>query len=180
MRFAGSEGSSYGSSVMRGSLRAGSQRSGNTEPVDGIVRGDDGQTAAGGVRQLPTTSPTTTASGASRSPTTGGCSRSSASRDSSPGCRWLTILRKREAFRARVRRTSTSSGSPGSASATSTRLLGDAGIVRHRGKIESTINNAAPRLELVDEHGSLAAYVWSFEPAAPAAAAPPDRAACAR
>ncbi|HMG56460.1 MAG TPA: DNA-3-methyladenine glycosylase I, partial [Kofleriaceae bacterium] len=47
-----------------------------------------------------------------------------------------------------------------------TRLLGDAGIVRHRGKIESTINNAARALEAIDEHGSLAAYVWSFVPAA--------------
>ena len=41
-----------------------------------------------------------------------------------------------------------------------TRLLGDAGIVRHRGKISSTINNARRALELVDESGSLAAYVW--------------------
>ena len=46
------------------------------------------------------------------------------------------------------------------------RLLGDAGIVRHRGKIESTINNARRVLELREEFGSLAAYVWSFEPAA--------------
>jgi DNA-3-methyladenine glycosylase I len=46
------------------------------------------------------------------------------------------------------------------------RLLKDAGIVRHRGKIESTINNARRALELVDEQGSLAAYFWSWEPAA--------------
>ena len=45
-----------------------------------------------------------------------------------------------------------------------TRLLGDAGIVRHRGKIESTINNARRVLELREEFGSLAAYVWRFEP----------------
>lgn len=44
------------------------------------------------------------------------------------------------------------------------RLLVDAGIVRHRGKIESTINNARRALELRDEHGSLAAYFWGFEP----------------
>jgi DNA-3-methyladenine glycosylase I len=44
------------------------------------------------------------------------------------------------------------------------RLLGDAGIVRHRGKIESTINNAARCVELVEAEGSLAAYAWSFEP----------------
>ena len=45
-----------------------------------------------------------------------------------------------------------------------TRLLGDAGIVRHRGKIESTINNARRVLELREEFGSLAAYAWRFEP----------------
>ena len=44
------------------------------------------------------------------------------------------------------------------------RLLGDAGIVRHRGKIESTINNARRVLELREEFGSLAAYAWRFEP----------------
>ena len=44
------------------------------------------------------------------------------------------------------------------------RLLKDAGIVRHRGKIESTINNAKRALELIDEQGSLAAYFWSWEP----------------
>ena len=44
------------------------------------------------------------------------------------------------------------------------RLLGDAGIVRHRGKIEAAINNAARAVELVEEEGSLAAYVWRYEP----------------
>ena len=44
------------------------------------------------------------------------------------------------------------------------RLLADAGIVRHRGKIESTINNAARAIELEKEAGSLAAYFWRFEP----------------
>ena len=50
------------------------------------------------------------------------------------------------------------------------RLLKDAGIVRHRGKIESTINNAKRALELIGEKGSLAAYFWSWEP--PPAARP--------
>ena len=44
------------------------------------------------------------------------------------------------------------------------RLLKDAGIVRHRGKIESTINNARRARELAEEKGSLAAFFWSFEP----------------
>ncbi len=46
----------------------------------------------------------------------------------------------------------------------SARLLGDAGIVRHRGKIESTINNAQRCLQLIEECGSLADYVWRFQP----------------
>jgi DNA-3-methyladenine glycosylase I len=51
-----------------------------------------------------------------------------------------------------------------------TRLLGNAGIVRHRGKIEATINNARRYSALVGEFGSLAAYLWRFEP--PPAARP--------
>jgi DNA-3-methyladenine glycosylase I len=81
------------------------------------------------------------------------------------GLSWLTILNKREAFRRafanfeaeRVARF---------AARDVTRLLDDAGIVRHRGKIESTINNARRVLALRDECGSLAAYAWRFEPQA--------------
>jgi DNA-3-methyladenine glycosylase I len=79
------------------------------------------------------------------------------------GLSWLTILRKRENFRrafagfdfARVARF----GSPDVR-----RLLKDAGIVRHRGKIESTINNARRAREMEEEFGSLANYFWRFEP----------------
>jgi len=79
------------------------------------------------------------------------------------GLSWLTILRKREAFRAafagfefeRVARFSERDV---------TRLLGDAGIVRHRGKIEAVINNAQRAIELVEKEGSLAQYIWRFEP----------------
>jgi len=79
------------------------------------------------------------------------------------GLSWLTILRKREHFRrafaefdiARVARFG---------SRDVRRLLGDTGIVRHRGKIESTINNAKHCADLIDEFGSLAAFVWRFEP----------------
>jgi DNA-3-methyladenine glycosylase I len=79
------------------------------------------------------------------------------------GLSWLTILRKRENFRAafagfdfeKVARFT-----PKKVAA----LLQDAGIVRHRGKIESTIHNAKRARELVREHGSLAQYFWSFEP----------------
>jgi DNA-3-methyladenine glycosylase I len=79
------------------------------------------------------------------------------------GLSWLTILRKRENFRtafadfdyhrvARFNRRSVE------------RLLGDAGIVRHRGKIESTINNAKRAIELEDEFGSLPAFFWEWVP----------------
>ena len=82
------------------------------------------------------------------------------------GLSWLTILRKRENFRAAF-----AGFQPERVAAFGEadvqRLLSDAGIVRHRGKIESTINNAKRVLSLVEERGSLAAYVWSFEPAQP-------------
>jgi DNA-3-methyladenine glycosylase I len=79
------------------------------------------------------------------------------------GLSWLTILRKRENFRAAF-----AGFDFHQVAAFGTRdvdrLLKDAGIVRHRGKIESTVNNARRALELVDEAGSLAAYFWRHEP----------------
>ncbi len=80
------------------------------------------------------------------------------------GLSWLTILRKREGFR-RAFAGFDFRAVAGFGPADVERLLGDASIVRHRGKIESTVNNAGRCVELVDEHGSLAAYVWGFEPA---------------
>ncbi len=79
------------------------------------------------------------------------------------GLSWLTILRKRDNFRAafadfdfeQVARFGTRDVE---------RLLGDAGIVRHRGKIEATIDNAQRACELVEREGSLAAFLWRFEP----------------
>ena len=79
------------------------------------------------------------------------------------GLSWITILRKRENFRRAFK---------GFAPATVAkfndrdvqRLVTDAGIIRHRGKIESTINNAKRALELIEQHGSLATYFWSWEP----------------
>lgn len=81
------------------------------------------------------------------------------------GLSWLTILKKRDNFRlafagfdfhqlARWDERDV------------VRLLGDAGIVRHRGKIQATLNNARRALEVVAECGSLAAYLWRWEPAA--------------
>ena len=78
------------------------------------------------------------------------------------GLSWLTILRKREGFRkafagfdpARVARFGDRDVK---------RLLADAGIVRHRGKIEATIANARATLAVQDARGSLASLLWSYE-----------------
>jgi DNA-3-methyladenine glycosylase I len=80
------------------------------------------------------------------------------------GLSWLTILRKRDNFRAVFRDFDYEAVARFGARDVA-RLLKDAGIVRHRGKIESTVNNARRARELVDETGSLAAFFWSFEPA---------------
>jgi DNA-3-methyladenine glycosylase I len=79
------------------------------------------------------------------------------------GLSWRTILAKRENFRAafhgfdvdRVARFTQRDVE---------RLLKDAGIIRHRGKIEAVINNAQRARELVDREGSLAAFLWRYEP----------------
>jgi DNA-3-methyladenine glycosylase I len=78
------------------------------------------------------------------------------------GLSWLTILRKRESFRAAFASFDIEAVARFD-DADVTRLLGDAGIVRHRGTIEATISNARACLALADEFGSLAAYVWGFE-----------------
>ena len=80
------------------------------------------------------------------------------------GLAWITILRKREAFREAFAGFDFDAVARMGARDVQ-RLLGNAGIVRHRGKIESAINNAKRARELADEHGSLAAYFWRFEPA---------------
>jgi DNA-3-methyladenine glycosylase I len=92
------------------------------------------------------------------------------------GLAWITILRKRENFRrafrgfvpARVARFGTRDVA---------RLLADAGIVRHRGKIEAAINNAVATRAVQREFGSFARYVWGFAPSPRASRAPRTRAA---
>ena len=81
------------------------------------------------------------------------------------GLSWITILRKRDNFRRAFKNFEPAAVARFGARDVQ-RLLKDAGIIRHRGKIESTINNAKRALELVDEQGSLAAYFWSWEPQA--------------
>ena len=79
------------------------------------------------------------------------------------GLSWLTILRKREAFR-RAFAGFVPEVVAGFGPADVERLMADAGIVRHRGKIEAAIANAGATLGAQERHGSLAALVWSFEP----------------
>jgi DNA-3-methyladenine glycosylase I len=81
------------------------------------------------------------------------------------GLSWLTILRKRESFRRAFRGFDVEAVARFGPRDVA-RLLKDAGIVRHRGKIESTVNNARRARELAAEAGSLAAFFWSFEPPA--------------
>jgi DNA-3-methyladenine glycosylase I len=92
------------------------------------------------------------------------------------GLSWLTILRKRDNFRRAFR-----GFDPAQIAAFDTsdveRLMGDAGIVRNRAKIEATINNARRYAELSDELGGLAAYLWSYEPDAASRPATLDHAA---
>jgi DNA-3-methyladenine glycosylase I len=79
------------------------------------------------------------------------------------GLSWLTILRKREAFRAAFRGFDFAQIA-GFGEGNVERLMADSEIVRNRAKIEAVINNARRALELVEAEGSLAHYVWRFEP----------------
>lgn len=79
------------------------------------------------------------------------------------GLSWLTILRKRENFRKAFKGFDIEAVARFNARSVE-RLLSDAGIVRHRGKIEATVNNAHRCIELIEEFGSLASYVWSYKP----------------
>ena len=81
------------------------------------------------------------------------------------GLSWITILNKREAFRAAMANFEAEELAR-FGPADVERLLGIAAIVRHRGKIESAINNAQRVLELRREYGSLAHYVWRYAPQA--------------
>ena len=79
------------------------------------------------------------------------------------GLAWITILRKRENFRAafagfEIERVAAMDETD------IERLMADAGIVRHRGKIASTINNARKAQAIRAEFGSIATYIWRFEP----------------
>ena len=103
------------------------------------------------------------------------------------GLSWLTILRKRESFRAAFSDFSIAAVAD-FGEADTERLLADAGIVRHRLKIAAAITNARAALPVIDQYGSLAAYLWRFRPEAHSAprsradfvAASPESAALAK
>ncbi len=79
------------------------------------------------------------------------------------GLSWLTILRKRENFREAFDGFDFERLA-GRGEADVERLLGNAGIIRHRGKIASVYNNARRAVELAEQEGSLASWFWRFEP----------------
>ena len=79
------------------------------------------------------------------------------------GLSWITILRKRDNFRSAFDGFDYREITSYTAEKINS-LMRDSGIVRHRGKIESTINNARRALEMEQEFGSLAAYFWSWRP----------------
>ena len=79
------------------------------------------------------------------------------------GLSWLTILRKRENFRDAFENFEFEKVAEFTRSDVE-RLLRNPGIVRHRGKIEATVNNARRALEVVSEYGSLASFFWRWEP----------------
>ncbi len=89
------------------------------------------------------------------------------------GLSWLTILRKRDNFRAAFDGFDPARVA-GYGPDDVARLLDDAGIVRHRGKIDATIANASAALAAQERYGSLAALVWSFEPKRRGRPAPGD------
>ena len=79
------------------------------------------------------------------------------------GLSWRTILAKRENFRLAFHHFDFNKIAEFTGQDVE-RLLNDPGIVRHRGKIEATINNAQRAQELVQREGSLAAFFWRYEP----------------
>lgn len=81
------------------------------------------------------------------------------------GLSWRTILAKRENFRRAFHGFDFNKIAKYSERDVE-RLLADEGIVRHRGKIEAVINNARRAKEMVEKEGSLAAFLWKYEPAA--------------
>ncbi|HEX5631261.1 MAG TPA: DNA-3-methyladenine glycosylase I, partial [Acidimicrobiia bacterium] len=79
------------------------------------------------------------------------------------GLSWITVLRKREAFRTHFRNFDPEKVARFGVRQID-RMLADPGVIRHRGKIESAINNARRAVDTIEQLGSLAALVWPFAP----------------
>lgn len=121
-----------------------------------------GNPAASGAQERRNSCRTTTRSGGFRSITTSACSKNFAWKAQS-GLSWRTILNKRDNFRAAFHHFDFHQVAHFGEQDVE-RLLQDAGIIRHRGKIEATINNAQRAQEMVEQEGSLAAFFWRYEP----------------
>lgn len=93
------------------------------------------------------------------------------------GLSWRTILAKRENFRRAFKQFDFKKVAKFTDKHVEA-LLQDEGIIRHRGKIEAVINNARCALELIEREGSIAAYVWQFEPDESSLPAPQSRSTC--
>lgn len=93
------------------------------------------------------------------------------------GLSWRTILSKRENFRSAFKNFDIETVAHFDEHRIEA-LLQDTGIIRHRGKIEAVINNAARARELIEERGTFAAYVWSWEPAPEELGAPQSMTTC--
>ena len=137
--------------------------------VEDIIVGADGRPRCGWAGATETTSPTTTTSGACRSTGRRRLFEKLSLEAFQSGLSWLTILRKRPAFRGRVRRLRPGARWPRFDDADVRRLLADTGIVRNRAKVEAAIANARAALELPDGLRS-AALVVRARPGDPAAA----------
>jgi len=79
------------------------------------------------------------------------------------GLSWITILKKRESFRAAFSQFAIAKVAKFNDKKVE-RLVQNASIIRHRGKIEATINNANRAIEMIKDRGSLGSFFWSFEP----------------
>ena len=129
-----------------------------------------GRAASGPSGGRPSTSATTTRSGAGPSSATTALFERLTLEAFQSGLSWLTILRKRPAFRAAFARFDVAAVAA-FGDADRERLLADAGIVRNRLKIDAAIANARAALPVIEEHGSLAAFFWRFRPEAARVAA---------
>ena len=130
----------------------------------GVVKGTDGVRRCAGERARPTTWRTTTTSGAVRSSTTRVCTRSSASKAFRSGLSWLTILRKRENFRKAFEGFDADEGRPLRRARHRTAAWATRASCATAARSRRRSPTPRPIVACSEQHGSLAALCWSFEP----------------